>query len=238
MRTPKLLLALIALTFAGQAMAQTVDEIVDKHIAALGGKDKISQVKTLIIDRTMSVRGMDIPSKTTMKVGQAVRSESTVMGNSMIQVLDGDKGWMIRPAMMGGTGEPEEMPADMVKQMKGQLDPFGPLVNYKEKGNTVVLVGHETIDKHDNFHLKVTTKDGQAVDQYIDASTYLLTKSSMPMNGQTGEIVFSDYEAVDGIQFASDMDMTAGAMGTMNFSTDKIKINPPVDDSVFKKPAK
>lgn len=144
---------------------------------------------------------MEIPSKTTIVVGKAMRSESSVMGNSMIQVVNGTTGWMLRPTMMQGTGEPEDMPADQLKQQMGQLDPFGPLVNYKEKGNKVDLVGKEKVDGKDAYHLKVTTKEGQTVDEYIDASTYLVSKVKMVMNGQEGEMGFSDYKDVEALSF-------------------------------------
>ncbi|WP_229236166.1 outer membrane lipoprotein-sorting protein [Emticicia sp. TH156] len=217
------------------SFAQTVDEIVDKHIAALGGADKLKSVNTLYIERSLSVQGMEIPSTSTMVVNKAVRSESTVMGNSMVQAYDGTSAWMVRPTMMGGTGEPEDMPAEQAKQLKGQLDPFGPLFNYKEKGNKVELVGKEKVDKKDNYHLKVTSATGDVVDQYIDATTYLLTKTKASANGVEVEISFSDYKDVDGIKFAYSMDMV-NQMGNLAFITNKIKINPPVDAAVFKKP--
>lgn len=238
MNKHKFLATTLATFLAASTFAQTVDELVDKHVAALGGADKLAGVKTMVVERSLSVNGMQIPSKTTMIVGKAMRSESSVMGNSMIQVIDGGTGWMIRPAMMGGTGDPEDMPADMLKQQAGQLDPFGALVNYKDKGNKVELVGKEKVDGKDAYHLKVTTKDGEAFDEYLDANTYLLSKLVRNMNGQTGEIAFSDYKPVEGIQIAQTMEIVGGQMGTLSFTTDKVQINPPVDESIFKKGAK
>ena len=231
----KLFATAVAAFISVGSFAQTVDEIVDKHIAALGGADKLKSVNTIVIDRSLSVQGMDIPSVSTLVVNKAVRSESTVMGNSMVQAYDGTAGWMIRPTMMGGTGEPEDMPADQLKQLKGQLDPFGPLFNYKEKGNKVELVGKEKVDKKDAYHLKITTAGGDAIDQYLDATTYLVTKSKATANGQEVEISFSDYKDVEGIKFAYAMDMTS-QMGALAFITNKIKINGPVDEKLFKKP--
>lgn len=237
MKTNKLLVATLAALVSISSYAQTVDEIVEKHVAAMGGMDKLKGVNTIVIDRTLSVQNMEIPSKTTVVVGKAMRSESSIMGNSMVQVVDGTMGWMIRPAMMGGTGDPEDMPAEMVKQQVGQLDPFGPLVNYKEKGNKVELVGKEKVEKDDAYHLKVTTKDGQTMDEYIDANTYMLTKLKTTVNGQEGEIMFSDYKDYEGIKIANTMDMTS-QMGSITMITNKVTVNAKVDDSVFKKPTK
>lgn len=218
--------------------AQTVDEIVDKHVAALGGIDKIKAVNTVVTDRSLAVQGMEIPNKTTLVVGKSVRNESTVMGNTMVQVVDNGQGWMIRPTMMGGTGEPEDMPADQLKQQLSSLDPFGGLVNYKEKGNKVELVGKETLDKKDVFHLKLTTPDGQVIDEYVDANSYLVSKVKVSMNGQDGEIELSDYKEVQGVKFPNIMEISNAQMGTMSFITNKILVNQPVDPAVFKKPGK
>ncbi|XBA03267.1 outer membrane lipoprotein-sorting protein [Fibrella sp. ES10-3-2-2] len=199
--------------------------------------DKLNAVKTVVIDRSLSVQGMEIPSVTTIVVGKSMRSESTVMGNSMIQVIDGTTGWMVRPAMMGGSGDPEDMSADVVKQSMSQLYPFGSLVGYKTNGSKVELVGKEKVDKKDVYHLKVTTKDNQVTDQYLDATTYLVSKIKTKMNDQDGEILFSDYKDVSGIKFPNSMEI-AGQMGNLAFSTNKVTVNGPVDEKVFKKPTK
>lgn len=238
MKTNRILMATLAVFATVGAYAQTVDEVVDKHVAALGGMDKLKGVTTLVTERSLSVQGMEIPSKTTIVVGKSMRTESSVMGNSMVQVVDGSTGWMIRPAMMGGTGDPEDMPADQIKQQVGQLDPFGPLVGYKEKGNKVELVGTEKVDGKDNYHLKITTKDGQVIDEYLDTATYMVSKVKMDMNGQAGEIGFSDYKDTDGIKFANTMEIANAQMGTLSMLTTKIMVNPKVDEAIFKKAAK
>ena len=238
MKVNKILIASLTLFVSVAAYAQTVDEIVDKHVAALGGVEKLNGVKTLATEQSISVQGMEIPVKTVIVIGKSLRSESSIMGNSMITVVDGTTGWMIRPAMMGGTGEPEDMPADQLKQSLSQLDPFGSLVNYKAKGNKVELVGKEKVDKKDAYHLKVTTKEGQFVEQFIDAETYMVSKLITSMNGQSAEIGLGDYKEVEGIKMPHSMEMASPQAGQLVFTTNKVKINGPVDEATFKKPAK
>lgn len=230
------LLAIATLSFA-YAQAQTVDEIVAKHVEAMGGADKLKSITTMVAERSLAVQGMEIPSKSVIVVGKAMRSESTVMGNSMVQVVNGDKGWKIMPAMLGGSGEPEDMGADEIKPLLGQLDPFGTLYEYQTKGNKVELVGKEKVDKKEMLHLKVTTKEGIVSEQYLDATTYLLYKVTSNVGGQEGEIVFSNYETIDGIKFANTMDITS-PMGAFTMVTNKTVLNGPVDEKVFVKPGK
>ncbi|QRR00544.1 outer membrane lipoprotein-sorting protein [Dyadobacter sandarakinus] len=238
MKTNKLIALLTATCISVGSYAQTVDEIVAKHVAALGGMDKIKAVNTLVTERSLAVQGMEIPTKTTIVVGKSVRTESTVMGNTMIQVVDDAKGWMVRPTMMGGTGEPEDMPAAQLKQQLSSVDPFGGLVNYKEKGNQVELVGKEKVDKKDVYHLKVTSKEGMSMDEFLDANTYLISKIKVSMDGQDGEIDFTDYKEVDGVKFPNSMEITNPQAGTISFLTNKIVVNAPVDANLFKRPVK
>ena len=99
---------------------QTTEEVLSKHQAAMGSPEKWSAVKSLVMKNKFSVQGMDIESKTSVLVGQGFRTEVEVMGNKIITAINGDSGWMIRPAMMGGTGEPETMPNEQVKMASSQ----------------------------------------------------------------------------------------------------------------------
>ena len=58
------LLACFAIFSMMALKAQTVDEIINKHIDAIGGKDKVAGVKTLSIESTLEVMGNEAPSTT------------------------------------------------------------------------------------------------------------------------------------------------------------------------------
>lgn len=234
----KLLCMLAVATFAlTYTSAQTADEIVAKHVEAMGGADKLKSITNIVTESSIAVQGMEIPNKSIVIVGKSLRTESTIMGNAMVQVLHGDKGWKIMPSMLGGSGEPEDLSAEEIKPLTGQLDPFGSLYNYQEKGNKVELVGKEKVDKKDMFHLKVTDKNGIVSDQYLDASTYLLYKAVTTVAGQTNEIILSNYTTTEGIKMANTVDITS-PMGAFTLVTSKTVLNGAVDEKVFAKPTK
>src|SRR6266568_6860986 len=53
------LLVISALISISILHAQTVDDIINKHIDALGGKDKLSQVTSLYVESTVNAMGND-----------------------------------------------------------------------------------------------------------------------------------------------------------------------------------
>ncbi len=237
MRLKKIMLVSALAMFSTLTFAQTADEIVNKHIEALGGIEKLESIKSIVSERTMSMGGMEIPSKSIVVTGKSMRNESTVMGNTMVQVIHDGKGWMVRPAMMGGTGEAEDMPMEMFNQQIGQLDPFGALVKYQEKGNKVTLVGTEKIDKKDNYHLKIEIPSGIVINEYIDSKTFMVSKITIPSEGPVTEITFEDYIAKSGVKFPNTMSISS-QMGQITMYTEKIEVNPEIDPKIFEKPTK
>lgn len=236
--------AIIAMCVSSFAVsAQTVDEILAKHQEAMGGLDKWNKVKTLVQNTKFTIQGMEIQSKSSILVGKAFRSEIEVMGNKMVQVVEGESGWWIRPQMMGGSGEPEDMPKEMIKVSKNQEAIGSLLLTAKAEGSKIDLVNKEKMDGADVYVIQITKKDGDVGTVYLSASTYLVLKFAAKVNlgGQAvdTELKFSNYKAVDGLYFPFSVE-TANPMGggTMQVDTTSIEINPKLEASIFVKPAK
>ena len=232
----KQLIALIALVAVpALSFAQTADEIIDKHIAAIGGADKIAAVKTMNVEQSMSIMGNEMASKSVYRVGEAMRSDISVMGSDITMVFNGDKSWSVNP-MQGGT-TPTDMPAEAMKAAKSSTYPqMMPLAYVKTGSYPVTLVGKEQFSGKDAFNLKVDRPEG-AFNYFVDAANYQL----LGMKGTTpqGEIsaTYSDYKTVDGltIPYTSEINSPA-APAPITGKITKVTINGPVDDSVFAKP--
>jgi outer membrane lipoprotein-sorting protein len=234
--------AFIVMVAATASFAQNADEIVAKHIEAMGGADKWKALKGLEMKNKFSVQGMDIEMKAVIVSGKSYRSDVSVMGQEIISAVDGETGWMQRPAMMGGTGEPEDMPGVMIKETLRQTNLGGMLFNYKDKGSALELVGKEKMDGADVYHLKLTEKNGEVTNLFLSATTYYTLKSAGKRNVQgqdvDAEVVFSNFKQIEGLTFPFSMDTPSPMGGTMTIETESIKLNPTIDESVFKKPGK
>ena len=227
---------------ASVASAQTTEEILAKHEAAMGGLDKWATVKTAVLKNKFSVQGMDIESKTSILVGKGFRTEVEVMGNKIITAINGETGWMMRPAMMGGTGEPEQMPGDQVKLAASQKNIGSTLINALKDGAKVDLVSKEKLDGADVYLLKVSKASGEESQVYVSASTYFIVKvtGKLKANGQEvdTEVNFSNYKAVDGLYFPYTMETASPMGGMMTVDTVSIELNPNIDVNIFAKPTK
>ena len=110
------LLLLTAFFCSFSINAQTADDIIAKHLDAMGGKDKISLIKSLYTEGTVQVMGNDNPTTTTILNGKGFRNESDFNGQKFIQVFTDKGGWMVNP-MMGATERSlcQTMPSNQAK---------------------------------------------------------------------------------------------------------------------------
>ena len=126
------------------AVAQSLDEIIAKHIEARGGKAKMDTVKTARASGRMSVGpGMEAPFSIFWKTPTMVRMEFTIQGMTGIQAYDGTTGWSLMPFM--GKTEPEKMSDEDMQNIIEIADWEGPLVDWKAKGTPISQT--MTIDK-------------------------------------------------------------------------------------------
>jgi outer membrane lipoprotein-sorting protein len=229
------LLAMLLVTI-NAAVAQSVDEVIEKHFKAIG-LDKMESVKSFYIKAKASQMGMEMPMEMKIQKPEKFIITIDVQGQKMVQAFDGEKGWMIIPMM---SPEPQELKGEQLEQVKKQVDLQGDFYNYKEKGSKVDLLGKVNVDGKDCYRIKLTTKDENVKDYFIDAETYLVykVKTKVSAQGQTVDVeqVMSDYTTIDGITMAKKIE-TKSPMGPSIILMEDIKFNEKYEDAIFKQPA-
>ena len=222
--------------------AENADDIIKKHIDAMGGADKLKSLKSVKMEgKSLWGGNMEIPFVIYIKNSEAFKMEVSIQDKKMIQCVKGDSGWTVQPWQ--GTGAPEKMSADEVKAEKESADIGGDLFNYKDKGYKVELIGKEDMEGTEAYKLKVTKKDDNVKFIYLDASTYYILKETEKFKFQDKEVeseqLFSNYKTVDGYVFAFTHEQRAVGEPTGQVTNfEKIEINPKIDDSVFVMPKK
>jgi hypothetical protein len=183
--------------------------------------------------------GMQAPFVFYWQRPNKIRTEFTVQGMTGIQAYDGETGWMLMP--FTGKSEPEKMPDELVTSMQDEADFVGPLVDWKEKGHQVELLGKEPVEGTDAYKIKVTRASGNVSTIYLDAEYYLEIKSegSREINGQKIDFESStgDYKEVGGLMLPHSVSSQAkGAPGGQTMTFDTIELDVDIDPSLFVMP--
>lgn len=231
------ILAIIVIAFANAAQAQSVNEVLEKHFKAVG-QEKLVALNSFYIKAKVSQMGMELPMEMRIKKPDMFITNIDIQGQKMVQAFDGQKGWMIIPMM---SPDPQELAGAQLDQAKEQANMNGELYNYEKNGSTAEMAGKVNVDGKEMFRIKLTDKEGNTKDYFIDATTYLISKvkAKVSAQGQTVDIeqIMSDYKIIDGITMAMKIE-SKSPMGTAVVTMEEVKFNEKFDDAIFRQPAK
>jgi hypothetical protein len=234
MKITRLCLLLIAAVTTGfAARAQTADDIIGKYADAIGGKDKLSQIKSVYTEATVSAMGSDNPASITLLVGKGYLSQAEFNGSKIIQCYTDKGGWTINP--FAGSSDATAMPDDQYQSAKDELWIGGSLLNYAALGGKAELLGK------DGNNYKIKTIVGKSEKTYfIDATSYLLTKmtQTVSMQGQPADVTttLSDYKKTDfGYVSPNKIDIDFGQF-QLSYAVKSITVNKDIDPKVFDMP--
>jgi hypothetical protein len=225
--------------------AQTVDEIVAKHIVARGGMDKLKAIQTLKITRTVAtgignnVRVIIYKKRPALYRGE--QGPAQPAGAPLTpRGVNAEDAWDIAQGKV--TRRPDALENE-TRDLDGDFD--GLLVDWKAKGHTVTFGGREALPGGgDALKLQVKTKNGIERTIYLDATTYLDRRHtgylSLPNGRRDVVIDFANWQDVNGVKFPFDIteDRTGGQAPAQSLVvyTEKIEANVPLDDALFATP--
>ena len=232
------LLAVSCLGVLGQA--QTADELVSKNIEAKGGIEKIKAIKSVRVTGKLSGGG-GFTATTTQENQRPnlLRETISLQGMTAITAFDGKTGWQIQP--FGGHKDPEFLGEDDLRDLLLDADFDGPLVDYKEKGNTVEYLGHDVVDGDDALRLKVTLKNGDIIYYFLDPDTFLEIRKEVQefIRGSVRESVveMGSYKPVNGVMYPFSVSQGSKANpAQQTTTTEKIEVNVPIEGGDFAVP--
>jgi hypothetical protein len=225
----KLIFIMAGLIVMSVISAQSLDEIVKKYTAA-NKLDNVANLKTIKITANMSLMGMEMPMVMWMKNPNKFKSVTTFNGQDMIQVFDGEKGYVISP--MTGSTEPVEMTPDQVKQTLRSSMFQNYMVTYL-KNSQLTLNGEENVNGKPAYKLQATIEGGTVIDMFIDKTSYFLVKTATTASGVTMESFPTDYTETNGFMIPMKTSTTAQGMDILiNFT--KVEVDVPMEDDIFK----
>jgi len=232
-----LVIFMLGLVILQYAQGQSVDDIINKYIDGRGGKDKLSAITSIYMEGSREMMGSEVAVKVTIVQGKLFRNDFEFGGNKGYMIVTPTEGWSLIPMRSQNV---EIISADWLKNMQGQLDIAGPLVDYIAKGNKAELQEKEIIDGKEAYKIKITLSTGKDIFFFLDKDTYLLIQSKQMSpamgNNSPQEIVtnYSDYKSFDGIMFPQTIANPGSGVTGGSTTFDTIVINKIIDECQYK----
>jgi len=233
---------------AAAGRAQSAQDIVNKYLLAMGGKEKLQSINSLYQEGIAVLEnGTQLSSRSWRVYDRVYRQEIVMPAGRVVIIVTPRQGWSAGPGT-GGVFKP--LTEIQFKSIRPEIDPGGPLVDYAAKGNKIELAGKDTVGGEPCFQLKVYFPAGGSTTYSIDARTGYILRAShfggnvlgtiLPGFGAQGhpdgEVVteYSDYKVIPGGYVFPHL-ITLSPYGA-RVKVMKIEVNGNVDADVLSKP--
>tara|TARA_B100000809_G_scaffold31430_1_gene27357 strand:+ start:17874 stop:19925 length:2052 start_codon:yes stop_codon:yes gene_type:complete len=201
----------------------TPKTVINKYIAAIGGKEKVMAVKTTMTIANATIQGTPLVMTIKAAAPNNFSQEISVMGNTMQKtVFNGTTGYS------SSRGQKKEMTTEEIAEAKAESGIFKDLTYSSGE-----LLRIEPLEGKNAIVLKY--KDTEV---YYDMTSGLKVKEVKTVKTPDGKevktpTVYSDYKEVSGIKFPHSIGIKTGPMN-LDFIVKEIKINEGISDEDFK----
>src|SRR6266481_514151 len=237
MRT-RLPIALIVLILTAGAYPTWAQEqpgkIVDQYVKAAGGAKALSRIQTLTLEGTFTSEDEKTGTYTLdTKLPNRYYSELLTSDKNLIEAYNGKSAWHRDAA-----GELATLvgPEGMQLEAAAQYYNSRPL-NLKKNKITLAFVGHAQVHGRDSLQLEVTTATGVKRQVFFDPQTHLIVKEAATVGGIEEEILYDDYQVVDGVKLPRKIELHRGSE-KYDVVVSRAAINGTVGERVFDFPIK
>jgi hypothetical protein len=215
----------------------TVDQIIEKHVQALGGKAAIEKLTSRVIKGTIEIpaMGMSGTTESYAKAPNKFGTNSNLGGlGTFLQGYDGQTAWEQNPItgfrVLSGT-ELALVKRDAI--FHGDL-------KFKELYPKAVVKGKQKVGDREAYLIEATPAEGGPEQLYYDAQTGLLIRRDFVLDSPQGQLAtetyLKDYKEVDGVKVPFTVVQSNPAV-SFTIKITEVKHNVAVDDAKFNKPA-
>ncbi len=227
-----ILAACLVCTGSLLSQAQTMNDVIQKHLAAIGGADNYRKVNSVVMKGNIIQGGTKIPVSITVQQNKGARIEFTFNGMTGYQILTDTAGWGFNPFQ--GQTKAEPITQDEVKKSQDQLDLLDEFVDYDARGIKLEDLGTDEVDGTEAYKIRVTYKNGKQKTLYISKDDYLTlrTTEKTEINGKEFESTsdLSNYKKTGEVVMPYSINNSLQG----NIEIDTIEINSTINPDVFK----
>ncbi|MEO8713193.1 MAG: M1 family aminopeptidase, partial [Parafilimonas sp.] len=206
----------------------TANDVINKYITAIGGADKINDIKDFSYTATGDVQGQNIKFTREYKLPGKMLLEITLPAMNMTAqklVVNGDSVSM--------TAQGQNFPVSDADRQRYQEQayPFTE-INYSKPGYSLQLAPMlENVDGKDAYLITVTAPSGTVSKKYYDAETGLKLKEEVTAGNVSSTFTYSDYKEVSGIMFPFSQNISQQI--DFNLKVTEVKVNSGLKDEDF-----
>lgn len=217
--------------------SQTADEIIEKHIKALGGQKNWEAVKSMKITGQYTAYSKTKPFSDYKYNDEKYYSDRYENIGKVYEGYTGETAW--KREDWENENPPRKVNSKELNVLEQKKEICTPFFNYKKKGYTVELAGKEDVEGTEAFVLKLTRPSKHVETWYIDAKTYLPIKqeSDWTDSGWPAKAVsfFDDFREIEGVLIPFYTERTFGSRYRVA-EAEKVEINVEIDQSIFEMP--
>lgn len=213
---------------------QKAIEVLKNYINAIGGSDKLTAVKSVMMKMSASTGMGDLLITQFIKDGKMAMKTEMAGSTVMEQKFDGTT---LQVSGMGGNQNiTDEKTLQGVRKQTRMFDELDQLTSNKSLKK---YLGTEELDGKTVHKITVLDEDKNESTQYFDASSHLLmrTIAATEAMGQksTQTMDFGDYKEVNGVKFPHQIKMSGGAVPfPLDMKITTLMINSDLPDQLFK----
>jgi zinc protease len=209
----------------------TPEQVYDKYIKSIGGRDKIKKVKDLTTKATLSVQGASLDVVKYDKAPNKTFMTANMGGNEAFKmVFDGKKGYQMQ------MGQKQETLGKELEDRKIESY-FVYESALKELGLKLKMLELVSIDGKDAYKVEMTYPSGNKMIQYFDKESGLKVKeeksADTPQGPMLQTIEYSDYKEIEGIKMPFKISQSNPNF-SLEFNILSVEVNKGVKDDVFK----
>ena len=211
-------------------LATSADEVVRRHIAAIGGEEAWRAINTMVVKFRVQGGGVDFRIVRMYKRPHFFRQG--MEGGARFTATNGERVWSVGPN--GWT----QIQNNAYIRMASMSDGF---IDYQQLGITYELIGLDIIDGSPVYQLKRTFSDGIEQDLFFSVESGLLIET-LEEYVQGSPFIHSykshwNYRDVGGVKIPHVFIRNVGALGPPHGGVvEEVQINVPLDDALFVPP--
>ena len=211
----------------------TVDQILDRYVKAIGGKESLAKLTTRISRGSrVGADGVLVPEEVYQKAPDKMLVITTYPNAAFAVRVNGKRGWS------GEKDKATEISGEELAELEREAI-FSKEISLKEMYSTMHLAGKASVGEKEAYVIEASSRSGNTEKLYFDTQTGLLARRYRESKTVLGpfplQIDYEDYQVADGVKIPLTIRWSMpGRVWGRRIA--EVKHNVPIEDEQFNPP--